>query len=74
MNKTPADFLAGLQALATVTEDQFETTLTGLVADFQASFMQAGATAAPDPIVSATLVIATQSGVVTNMTATVVTA
>lgn len=60
--KTLQEILTELQALATVSEDQFETALAAVVSDLTAV---AGATApATDPV--ATVVVTTVSGVVTT--------
>ena len=57
------EILPELQALATVTEDQFETALAAVVTDVQALIAAAPATVA-DPV--ATVVVTTVAGVVTT--------
>jgi hypothetical protein len=59
--KTLPEILAEVQALATVTEDQFETSLASVVSDLQAVI----AAPAADPI--ATAVVTTVGGVVTTL-------
>lgn len=56
--KTLNDILVEVQALATVTEDQFEASLASVVADLQTVI---GAQSPTDPVVSVTTT--TQSGV-----------
>ena len=63
--KTLRDILSEVQALATVTEDQFEAALTACVADLQAMVDGATGTApAADPV--ATVVVTTVGGTVTT--------
>ena len=57
--KTEAELVSEAQALATVPEDQFESSLASFVSDLQAFFT--GSAPAADPIVSITTT--TQSGV-----------
>jgi hypothetical protein len=57
--KSLPEILTEVQALATVTEDQFEANLATAVADLQA--LIAASTTAADPVVS--VVTTTQSGV-----------
>ena len=49
--KTATEIVAGFQALATVTEDQFETSLASAISDLQA-FINAGLPAPAAPTVT----------------------
>lgn len=63
MNTLP-EILAEIQALATVTEDQFEANLAGVVSAVQAYIAANPSAPAADPV--ATVVVTTQSGVSTT--------
>lgn len=63
--KSLQDILAEVQALATVSEDQFEASLATAVADLQAVI----ATPVTEPTdVTATVVLTIASGIVTGVT------
>jgi len=62
---TSEQIVAAAQALATVTEDQFEATLVTFVSNLQ-DFIAAQPAPAADPV--ATVVVTTASGVVTTLT------
>jgi hypothetical protein len=55
--KTLAEILAEVQALSTVTEDQFETTLAGVVTDLQALVDATPASPVAPTVVSATVTV-----------------